>query len=46
MKKLVEKIQAEIDAFVVNAGAQVVKGYSRAPTRLYFFYIFANKTVL
>ena len=26
MKKLVEKIQAEIDAFVVNAGAQVVKG--------------------
>ena len=33
MKKLVEKIQAEIDAFVVNAGAQVVKGNKAAGAR-------------
>ena len=33
MKKLVEKIQAEIDTFVVNAGAQVVKGNKAAGAR-------------
>ena len=33
MKKHVEKIQAEIDAFVVNAGAQVVKGNKAAGAR-------------
>ena len=33
MKKLVEKIQAEIDAFVVNAGAQVDKGNKAAGAR-------------
>jgi hypothetical protein len=33
MKKLVEKIQAEIDAFVVNAGAQVAKGNKAAGAR-------------
>jgi hypothetical protein len=33
MKKLVEKIQPEIDAFVVNAGAQVVKGNKAAGAR-------------